>query len=206
MKKLFLASIVFILSACSATPQSQERTLSNEVHKTPSGEKWTVNQLRDDYLKKTGKELKSDNAIDCGWNGSCFYNKWASSYDAGIKQYQEENRKNKEQENYKCKSSPDCVKSLEVEKYSSLLKNTYLMALYDHPYEQSDYDLVIRTMCEKSTLAQNNKMPLTDLLSNLRDIPGIAPRDRGQILTVAEACWNLSRLGSDWREPLRITN
>lgn len=203
MKKSFAWILVILLSGCAATPQGQENVLAKEVHKSASGKKWTVIQLREDYLRKTGKELKAANTLECGWDGTCFYNRWAAAYDAGLGQFAKENLKKEQEAKAKCISSHECSRNLEISKYSSQLNNSYRLAVYSHPYQQGDYDMAVRTMCEKAYDAQVKSMKLDVLLNNLRDIPGIAPSDREQIVSVADACWNLSRLDYDWKKSLR---
>ncbi|NNS07344.1 hypothetical protein [Erwinia sp. JH02] len=206
INKLAIASVFIILtSGCASlpTPQQQQRAFDNEEHKTRYGEKWTVKKLKEHYKEETGEILVVPDAIACGWDGSCYYNAWAHKHDQGIDYFESKKREQEKAAEEKCLTEPDCKRNLEVSNYNYSLKNSYIVTVGSHPYQQAEYDMVVRDMCEKSALSQKKGVGLESLINNIQDLPGISPQDRSLIASVAESCWNLSRLGSDWKEPLR---
>ncbi len=195
--------LVLALPGCAATPQGQDHVLSDEMHLTESGKKRSVNDLKSDYLKQTGQNLVVIGALDCGWDGDCYYNKYAEAYDSGMSRFKEKQRRQQQLERDKCNASPECSRSVETAEYQNSLRNAYSYTLGSHPYQQGEYDMAVRSMCDKADTAQKNGMRLNLLINQLRDIPGLSPMDREQMISVASDCWNLSRLGSDWKESLR---
>lgn len=203
MKIIFVMFVSILLSACAATQKDQQTLFDSKVFKSTDGHKWTVNNLKSDYLKKTGSRLIVSDTTSCGWDENCYYNKWASAHDEGINKYLSSKKNDYDMQLAKCLSEPECKRKNSLSKENSNLANLYSMVMATHPYYQSDYDLAIRTVCEKATASQKSGISRKDLEMKVQDVPGIGPQDRVQIVNIAVTCWNISSLNGNWKEALR---
>lgn len=203
--KPFLAFLVIsILSGCTTTNFDQH-SYDNKKFNTSNGQSFSVSDLKMMHLQETGVPLATPETLSCGRDALCYYNRWSSAYDKSpdrekIKTAQADRAKEKEQE---CMNSPTCLRERDIAKYRDKLRMNYQYILAMNPYLQDDYDYAVRNMCEKSANAQSSGMPKETLLNNMRDVAGVSPRSRELIINVADACWNLSNLGSNWKEALR---
>ncbi|GEM_PF-3095095 len=198
---ILLASL--LLSACSATTRDQQNLFDDKTFTSTTGKEWTVNKLRSDFFERTGKPLTGVVTSQCGWDGDCYYNKWASAYDDGINKYLSESNRKADEAAARCDSDPRCVEARELKKEMTNLANQYRFIMHSHPYEQADYDAAIRLLCEKSSAAHKAGISKKGLLDGLRDAPGVSPGDREQFLAVASSCWTIVDLNGEWKESLR---
>lgn len=207
MKRIFLLiSVLPFLYGCSITPPTslqQQKAFDNEKHKTRYGETWTVNTLKEDYRKKTGTELVATASSSCGWDGSCYYNAWASAHDNGIRDFDNKKLEEKKIADSKCLADEECKRKKELSEEMRVLSSNYTTFVYTNPYQQADYDYYARDICEKAEYAQKHGVSKETLVNKFRDLPGIAPRERLFITRIAGGCWKISNLGGNWKEALR---
>jgi len=204
MKVSFLFAMIMVLSGCAATRQDQQQMFDNKPQITSSGKYWTVNQLKDDYLSKTGNALVVNDTLDCGWDDNCYYNKWSKAHDEGINKLVSDRIAKEKSESSKCDADEDCKRNKDLKMDLINLGGIYRNIISTHIYFQSDYDAAVRGMCEKVTEAQKNGVSREKVITDLQDLPGIAPEDRVQIISVAKYCWGISKNKGNWKEALRI--
>ena len=209
---LFLAAI--LLSGCTATVGDQSRMFDDQGFHTQSGTIKTVSELKNDYLVTTGHLLNAEDTLSCGWDGDCYYNKWANAYDKGMSAFYERNKLEQERqareeqarvdaENAACNASPQCVKEKKVAEYSNQLNYQYRLTMALYPYSQADFDMAIRTLCRNAGAAQRNGVPLETVQKNIRLVEGMDPQTRASSVIIATACWRLSQVGiSDGTEQI----
>lgn len=190
----FLA-LVFLISGCAATPDGQRRAFDNEVHVVNSGEKWTVNSLKQDYKNKTGNDLVVTGTLECGWDSDCYYNKWSDAHDIGISELDQKNAMEAIKKEKQCRADVKCMKNREIDSAINNLNYSYRVVMAQNPYFQSDFDAAVRQVCRKAGVAQRNGVSQDEMNRNLDSVEGIAPQDRIMIKRVASSCWTLSNNG-----------
>ncbi|MFP1862251.1 hypothetical protein [Lonsdalea quercina] len=192
---LTLLALVFLLTSCTASPDDQRRVFDNENHVAVSGQKWTVKSLKQDYKNKTGDELIVTDALACGWDGDCYYNKYASAYDKGINNLNKKIEIEALKKEQQCQADVNCMKEREIYSAIESLNYSYRVVMAQNPYFQSDLDASLRQVCRRAGEAQRNWLSLNQVKKNLDLVEGIAPNDRIMIKRVASSCWVLSKNG-----------
>lgn len=199
MMKALLPLAILALSGCAITAGEQSAMFDTEVHKSDSGQIWTVDMLKKDYMDKIGKPLIAQDTLSCGRNSLCYYNKWAMAHDDGLKDFNA-NKARMEQDaraakEAQCQASPECVKKKEIQEDTQIINQLYGITLARHPYDQADFDGAIRRLCRVSGQAQRNGKPLAELQRGISLAEGIDPETRRSSVAVASACWRLSKNG-----------
>ena len=159
----------------------------------------TVNTLKFEYRRITGNDLIIPGALSCNRNEVCYYNMYASAYDAAVAESEKKKidaeMKARAEKEAACDADVKCKREKEVESSARDLNQTYMMVLAQNPYQQDGADGAVRIMCRKAGEAQRNGMSLKELSQRLDLTEGIAPQTRYYIKNVAKACWNLSANG-----------
>ncbi|CAD5710541.1 hypothetical protein Q2838_000315 [Escherichia coli] len=195
-----------LLYGCSITPpttQQQQSEFGDKEYVAKSGESWTVNRLKNDYLKKTGMILVAPDTTQCGWDGECYYNVWANAYDSGINAFNNKKRAEKKLAEEKCLADKECRRKKELSSSMNSLSTAYTVLLSVNHYAQAEYDAAVRAICEQTSLNQKKGIPKDALVNRMKDWPGIAPMDREYFTEVVQSCWDISRLSGDWRKAIR---
>lgn len=173
-----LVVLLITLSGCAANPERQSRAFDNEVHVSDSGKKLTVNALRKDYKSKTGNELIAKDTLSCDWDGECYYNRWVSAYNEGIREIEQEMKRDAIEHEQRCRADVTCMRDREVESATNDLNFSYRVVMAQNPYFQSDLDASVRQLCRRSGNAERSGISLEQIRNNLDLIEGIAPNDR----------------------------
>ncbi|THD45416.1 hypothetical protein ERD95_17385 [Enterobacteriaceae bacterium ML5] len=206
-KIIVVASFSLMLIGCS----SFQHSWNDSQFQTKEHGLQSVSSLQSLYLQRFGDPMPAPERSSKCITSLCWFNSHAEVFAeaeyAQMKKNEElENARKiskEEDENRRCKESPDCLKNREINNYQSKLRQNYQYVLATNPYLQDDYDYAVRNMCEKSAEAESSGISKDTLLNNMRDVAGVSPRSRVLIINVADACWNLSKLGSNWKEALR---
>ncbi|MFZ5326642.1 hypothetical protein [Enterobacter asburiae] len=101
----------------------------------------------------------------------------------------------KEQSNAICERDEQCVKDRNVINASRDLNSTYYLIMARNPYDQSEFDLNIRSLCKAAGVGQRRGISLEQIKSDVEQQPGMSPEVRGQFRDVAVNCWILSKNG-----------
>ncbi|EGT4298807.1 hypothetical protein DOX47_19385 [Cronobacter malonaticus] len=204
-RSLYLIAFIPFLYGCTSSPtaQQQQRAMGSEEYKSKSGKVWSVNKLKEDYKGKTGMLLSAPDANSCGWDSTCYQNAWAEAYDKGIENFKSKRAAEEKVTESKCLSDPECKKSKEIIDARKGLSWGYSMILGANPYSQAEYDYLVRDICEKTTIAQKKGVSREVLANRMRDLPGVAPRDRGFLTEIVKSCWDISELSGDWKAAIR---
>lgn len=101
----------------------------------------------------------------------------------------------KQQSNAICEKDEQCVKEKNIVKASMALNDTYYFIMARNPYDQSEFDLNIRTLCKAAGVGQRRGISLEQIQSDVEKQPGLSPEVRGQFRDVAVNCWILSKNG-----------
>lgn len=207
MKRIFFTiSIVCFLNGCTLAPNinQQQQEFGDKPYKAQNGKTLTVNGLRDDYKKQTGMNLIGPDTRSCGWNETCYQNAWAEAYEKDINAFNYKKRlEEKKIAESKCLADKECKRSKDLLEARKGLSWGYTMLLGINPYSQADSDYLVRNICEKVTASQKDGVSRDVLIKKMRDLPGIAPRERGILTEIVGSCWDISKLSGDWREAIR---
>lgn len=109
--------------------------------------------------------------------------------------YSELVERKKEQSNAICDKDEKCVKERNVINASNKLNSTYYLVMARNPYDQSEFDLNIRSLCKAAGIGQRRGISLEQIKSDVEQQPGMSPEVRGQFRDVAVNCWILSENG-----------
>lgn len=101
----------------------------------------------------------------------------------------------KEQDNAICEKDESCVKERNIINASKELNSTYYLVMARNPYDQSEFDLNIRSLCKAAGVGQRRGVSLEQIKSDVEQQPGMSPEVRGQFRDVAVNCWILSKNG-----------
>lgn len=206
MKKAFFF-IVFLpfLYGCSTPPTANEQieVLGVKEINTKGAGTYTVKKLQEDYKKETGMILVAPEALYCRWDAYCYYKAWYSVYEKGISDFKSKKIAEEKLAESKCMADPECKRQKDILDARKGLSWGYSMLLGINPYHQADADYMVRSVCEKTTSAQKEGVSRDVLVNRMRDLPGIAPRERGILKDIVKSCWDISSLSGDWRAAIR---
>ncbi|WP_308537666.1 hypothetical protein [uncultured Kluyvera sp.] len=100
-----------------------------------------------------------------------------------------------EKQSAACDKNEECVRNRNVDSASQSLNATYYLVMARNQYDQSWFDLNIRSLCKSAGIAQRNGISLDRIKYDVEQQPGLSPEVRGQFRDVAAACWVLSKNG-----------
>lgn len=94
-----------------------------------------------------------------------------------------------------CDKTTSCVKQRDISRATNQLNSTYYLVMARNQYDQSWFDLNLRTLCKSAGIAQRNGISLDKIKYDVEQQPGLSPEVRGQFRDVAVSCWVLSKNG-----------
>ncbi|MGP8937422.1 hypothetical protein [Enterobacter soli] len=109
--------------------------------------------------------------------------------------YDELVKRKKEQSEAICEKDEKCVKERNVINASRELNATYYLVMARNPYDQSEFDFNIRSLCKAAGIGQRRGISLEQIKSDVEQQPGMSPEVRGQFRDIAINCWVLSKNG-----------
>lgn len=109
--------------------------------------------------------------------------------------YNELVERKKDQSDALCEKDEKCVKEKNIINASKDLNSTYYLVMARNPYDQSEFDLNIRTLCKAAGIGQRRGISLEQIKLDVEQQPGMSPEVRGQFRDVAVNCWILSKNG-----------
>lgn len=104
-------------------------------------------------------------------------------------------KRKSEQSDALCDKNEKCVEERNIYNATRNLNSTYYVVMARNPYDQSEFDLNLRSLCRAAGVAQRRGITLSQIESDIGQQPGLSPEVRGQFKGVAEACWILSENG-----------
>lgn len=105
--------------------------------------------------------------LSCGWDGDCYYNKYAAAYDQGIRDLDKKNEAEASKKEQQCQADEKCMKEREVDSAINSLNYSYRVVMAMNPYSQSDLDAVVRQVCRRAGEAQRNGISKDQINKNL---------------------------------------
>ncbi|QDX29564.1 hypothetical protein [Dickeya poaceiphila] len=214
MNKKIVLLLALSAAGCAMTPEQikeYQRTESEtyepvkEFWPNGHGRTWykSVKELKQDYLSHTGSNLTADTS-KCGTDKNCYHTAYLSAFDNGIREFDEKEKQAADKKEKDCQASKECMDNRSITKYSQQLQMRYQYLLSSNPYQQSDIDYAVRTICERAAGQQSIGVPLDEVVTRLQDAPGLDPNSRIAIVDIAKSCWNLQQLKYDWKKSLRV--
>lgn len=94
-----------------------------------------------------------------------------------------------------CDKDENCIRERNILNAARDLNTTYYSVMARNPYDQSEFDLNIRTLCKAAGIGQRRGIELEQIRSDVEQQPGMSPEIRGQFRDIAVACWILSKNG-----------
>ncbi|MEX3240538.1 hypothetical protein [Serratia quinivorans] len=215
MRKFSIGLLVLMISGCAISPETvknyQESNKFDSIkHKTDSGDKLSVDDLRERYFRETGMKLPDQVTTYCSLDDACYYNLYAQAYDLLLSDYRRKQQtkqylqaKEQKIKNEQCDADAECSRKRKVSQLGGQLSQLYFYVVNTNPYLRSEFDMAFRAVCEHAANLQVAGVPREDVLNNIRDKPGIDPDTRWQIVNAASICWEISKNGGNWKEALR---
>ncbi|MBL3522883.1 hypothetical protein IM876_09425 [Serratia plymuthica] len=215
MRKIFIGLLALTVSGCSISPETvrsyQENNKFDSIkHKTESGNKLSVGDLRERYFRETGMKLPDQVTLSCSLDDACYYNIYAQAYDSLLQDYERKQQtkqylqaKEQKIKNEQCDADIECSRKRKVSQLGGQLRQLYTYVVNTNPYLRSEFDMAFRTVCDNAANLQVAGVPRESVLNDIRDKPGIDPDTREQIVNAASICWEISHNGGNWKEALR---
>lgn len=201
---IFLA-IVFTLAGCSSlyslthTIDDQYSDFGRITYSIPDGlsisGSSSVQHMREDYKRETGKDLPVPDTLACGSDGHCYFNTWVHEYDSLISEYRSKKQQAIEESRKRCLANPECARKSAISHASQVLNVAYRVLVFRDPYLQAQYDDIVRTLCKNVGERQREGISKNTLVERAKTAPGIAPIDREWVVNVVTSCWDLSNYG-----------
>lgn len=179
----------------------------------------TVEKIQGYFHTVTGKDLPPVDASSCYLDFPCYYRKWYEAFAAGMEpivlarnKESEERQKKRDavaaqaQREYEaCLKTPSCSYKYELQDARDQLYKSYQALVHSSPYRSAENDAAFRKLCGIAANAERQGSKRQEVVNWASDLPGISFEYRHVMVSGMDACWKMSHLNADWREPIRGT-
>ena len=197
LKFVVVLSVLLSLVGCASKTIQQKRDIL--LNRAPqgytsrdSGAPVNITELRNKLLSAGGE----DDAFLRKLSEVCYEAPYFESGKCTLGFYLDEVEKIERQKREEsCKKDISCSKDMEIFQAAQELNRVYYLVMARNPYDQSELDLNLRSLCRAAGVGQRGGIPLDQIRADVEQQPGLSPEIRGQFRDVAISCWKLSKNG-----------